>query len=389
MLYNLGLILIAIIIAGEIIILYIDDTSALVTGNNFIETHTKLEDMLERDGGFLHWSKHHNSQFSVKKFQLVDFIRPGATKGIEGKGRPINIDGHLVKPTATAKYLGMILDEKLKWKEQQAAALAKGQRWLLQFGRLAKMTNGIKAPYMRKLYLAIAVPRMLYGADLFLTPYRRNNTIAPATQPSYNTTLIKAMATIQRKAAIMITGAMKTTSAAALDAMANILPFHLLVDKVRHQAAVRMATLSIEHPLHKTVSKATARGYVKSHPSPIHELMFTYNIKPKHFEIISPIRSTNRHKIQVNVQIAAAKEIAIEEEENDKSEIKIYTDGSATNGKVGAAAVIYRNGKRTKTAWKHLGSDREHTVVESISIYRLEFDPSDAITDPVMPSHFH
>jgi ribonuclease HI len=231
---------------------------------------------------------------------------------------------------------------------------------------MAKMTNGIKAPYMRKLYLAVAVPRMMYGADLFLTPYRRNHTIAPSTQSSYNTTLIKtSMATIQRKATIMITGAMKTTATAALDAMANILPFHLLVDRIRHQAVLRMATLPKEHHLHKIISRASTWCYVKSHPSPIHELLFTYNIKPKHFETISAVRNTNRYRIQANVKVDDTKERAIEAEENDRAEIRIYTDGSATNGKVGAAAVIYRKEKRIKTLWKHLGSDEEHTVYEA------------------------
>jgi hypothetical protein len=147
MLYNLGLICIAIIIIGEVILLHIDDTSAVAIGEDFVETHVKLENMLRRDGGILEWATDHNSAFGVKKFQMLDFIRPGATKGITGKGQPIDINGYLIKLTTTAKYLGVIIDEKLKWKEQQAASLAKGQKWLLQFGRLAKKTKGIKAPY--------------------------------------------------------------------------------------------------------------------------------------------------------------------------------------------------------------------------------------------------
>jgi ribonuclease HI len=126
-----------------------------------------------------------------------------------------------------------------------------------------------------------------------------------------------------------------------------------------------MATLPTEHPLRKTIYKAAARGYVKSHPSPIHELLHTYNINPKRLETISAIRDTNRYRLQAKVYITSSKERAIETEHRDTSDIKIFTDGSATNGKVGAATIIYRNGRKVKTIWKHLGTDKEHTVYEA------------------------
>jgi ribonuclease HI len=163
----------------------------------------------------------------------------------------------------------------------------------------------------------------------------------------------------------MITGAMKTTSTEALDALANLLPFHLLADKIRHQAALRMATIAETHPLRKMVMKATARGYVKSHPSPMHELMFTYNLNPRQLEVISSVRDANRYCRQANVLIASTKEEAMQTEDLDTADVKIFTDGSAIHGKVGAAAVIYREGNRTNTIWKHLGSDEEHTVHEA------------------------
>lgn len=65
------------------------------------------------------------------------------------------------------------------------------------------------------------------------------------------------------------------------------------------------------------------------------------------------------------VYIASTKDKAIDRESKDTSDVKIFTDGSAINGGVGAAAVIYKEGRRIKTAWKYLGSDQKHTVYEA------------------------
>jgi ribonuclease HI len=48
-----------------------------------------------------------------------------------------------------------------------------------------------------------------------------------------------------------------------------------------------------------------------------------------------------------------------------KEKIKVYMDGSATNGKVGAVAVLIRPGKPMHMLHKHLGPESKHTVHEA------------------------
>ena len=79
----------------------------------------------------------------------------------------------------------------------------------------------------------------------------------------------KKLATIQHKAALMITGAMGSTANDVIDSMANLLPFHLLVEHYRYRAALRLATLPTSHPLAKPVDNAT-KMLVKRHPTPLH-----------------------------------------------------------------------------------------------------------------------
>ena len=43
----------------------------------------------------------------------------------------------------------------------------------------------------------------------------------------------------------------------------------------------------------------------------------------------------------------------------------MYSDGSAHDGKVGAAAVLQREGKQDRTLKLHLGTTEQHTVYEA------------------------
>jgi ribonuclease HI len=65
------------------------------------------------------------------------------------------------------------------------------------------------------------------------------------------------------------------------------------------------------------------------------------------------------------VRIAANREASIEEDVQAKEKVRIYTDGSAIEGKVGAAAVLIRPGKQLRILHKHLGLEKEHTVHEA------------------------
>ncbi|TFK16958.1 hypothetical protein FA15DRAFT_605988, partial [Coprinopsis marcescibilis] len=82
----------------------------------------------------------------------------------------LRIGDHVIKSQPTALFLGVTIDNTLRWKEQAIAAAVKGLKWLQQFSQLSRPSRGVSFSHMRHLYLAIAVPRMLYAADVFLTP---------------------------------------------------------------------------------------------------------------------------------------------------------------------------------------------------------------------------
>jgi ribonuclease HI len=52
-------------------------------------------------------------------------------------------------------------------------------------------------------------------------------------------------------------------------------------------------------------------------------------------------------------------------DDEDSAAIQVYTDGSGKDGKIGAAAVLYKNGRKKSDLRFLLGSDTEHTVPEA------------------------
>ena len=148
-------------------------------------------------------------------------------------------------------------------KENCQYAVQKGVKWVMQYQRLAKMSKGVSAKFMRWFFIAVAIPRMMYAADLFLVPGSR---ISKGTKG-----FIGKLAKIQRQALLHITGAMRSTPMDTIDACTDLVPFDLLVVSLTYRAVTRMATLPWSHPLAKHIDCAASR-YVKSHRVPLHKV---------------------------------------------------------------------------------------------------------------------
>ena len=156
--------------------------------------------------------------------------------------------------------------------------------------------------------------------------------------------MINKLATIHRRVAILITGALSSTATDAVLTLTNLSPFHILVDRFRHNAALQLATLPSPHPLQQPVAN-TASRLVKWHPTPLHNLMHRFNIKPDHIEKIQAVQHHTNWKPNFTMTIIPDKEKAIIDITWDKPDLKIFTDSSSMNDKIGTSAVLYRNNK--------------------------------------------
>src|SRR5882724_12503250 len=147
----------------------------------------------------------------------------------------------------------------------------------MQYQRLAKMSKGVSAKFMRWFFIAVAIPKMMYAADLFLVPGLR---VSKGTKG-----FIGKLAKVQRQALLHITGAMRYAPTDVIDACTDLAPFHLLVESLNYTAATRMATLPRSHPLAKHID-CTANRYVKSHRALLHKVMHVAQVRPAIFKSI-------------------------------------------------------------------------------------------------------
>ena len=338
---------------------YVDDAILTASAKSFEEAHRILADMMTRAGGMVEWSRLHNSSIEYSKLALIDFAHPGVKKSRP----PLILPSITIKPTQSAKYLGIVLDQNLNWAQQLAHVRGKGSTWAAQIKRLTRPTWGLSPKGARKLYVSIALPRILYGIDVWCTPIhgrhssgRRKGSVA----------FIKKLSSVQRAGALAITGGFRTSPSDTLDAHAALLPIELKVEKVCHDAVTRIATLPQAHPLHKLIKKS-AKRQVKRHRSPLHTLTGIFGTDPCEMEEIPPVRihPKKRGSQPIRIDIPPGKEESKRADTTATEKIKVYSDGSAHGGNVGAAAILRRNGRPDRTLKLHLGTTEQHTVYEA------------------------
>ena len=340
---------------------YVDDAILVATARTFEETHNILEDMMTRAGGAIDWAKDHNSNFEFSKLALMDFAH--RNKRLDRP--PLRIGDTVVEPTTSTKYLGIYLNQHLNWKEQQANAAKKGAVWASQIRRLVRPGWGLTPKYARRLYTSVAVPRILYGVDVWAPPTKWEGE-GDVKQRTGNRHAANCLTSAQRPGTLAILGGLRTSPSDSLCAHANVTPMPLEIEKHCGRAALRMATLPAQHPLTKAVRKCAKKKIIR-HRSSLHHLGSAYGADPDNYETIQAAgrNPAQRGKEPFKVFIPSSKEDSKIEDAQAPEHIKIYSDGSAHDGKVGAAAIMIKDGKTIDKLHFHLGKVEEHTVFKA------------------------
>ncbi len=105
---------------------------------------------------------------------------------------------------------------------------------------------GITPNYARKLYIGVALPKILYVAEVWYTlPQSRRN----GRSKGGSVKVVRQLMRTQRAGALAITGGLCTSPTDTLDALMNLLPFHMIIEKWCYRAAACLASLPDKHPL--------------------------------------------------------------------------------------------------------------------------------------------
>ena len=127
----------------------------------------------------MHIAKALSSIFYTTYMALVGFSHkctpdPLHSKKLVPEPRPdLHLRGDIVKPLTTHKYLGVVFDQELRWREQAECVTGTAAKWMLCFHRLMKLSFGIRSRFMWQLYYAVVAPRFTYAADVWYAPITR------------------------------------------------------------------------------------------------------------------------------------------------------------------------------------------------------------------------
>lgn len=108
----------------NILATYVDDVYGLTIADTVNEALKKQVEMETGKEGLENWKRTHACQVEISKDSLIIFL-PNRSKQTES---PLIIGQQEIIPVKQVKYLGVIIDKELKWREQAQHALGKGMR---------------------------------------------------------------------------------------------------------------------------------------------------------------------------------------------------------------------------------------------------------------------
>src|SRR5699024_6686248 len=270
------------------------------------------------------WANKTGSCFAAEKTELIHLTR---SKKQHRVGQ-ITMNGKTVKPSDTAKLLGVIFDKEMRWKEHVQQAVKRATRVNIALGGL----RHLRPEQMRQLYQACVAPIVDYASAVWHNPLK-------------DKTHLRSLRTVQRTALIRILSAFKTASTTALEVESHMLPTHLRLKQRAQILAARLSTLPNDHPARAVVERAKIRSrHIGSgHRFPLAETLRTMDLdRLQALETIDP-------KPQPPWQTPAFMEIEIEpDREKAQAESLIrqaapgitgYSDASGQQDNLGAAAV--------------------------------------------------
>ena len=219
---------------------------------------------------------------------------------------------------------------------------------------------------MRQLYLAVALPKITYGLDIWYTPPTKP---AGQTRNSGSAGILRNLTKVQRIAALAITGVLRTSPNDYVDVHAGILPMELALLKACHSALVRSLTLPSTNPIHQVVQAAKHRQPSKF-PGPMDNLLKIFALKDARLETIYPAVTLKGLSSQRLVQIDKTREVSILSERADNADFKLFSDGSGQNDGIGASAVLYegRRARPLKTLQFYMGAPDQHNTFEAEAV---------------------
>lgn len=388
---------------------WVDDTSIIAVSNSYEENVWLIEKALERAD---QWARRHAARFAPDKFELIHFSNPKTTPVVSNTitvvpnttaivptpslgpsssetdiwtvpddpcghdQMPVAMPGNepvIIQPTECAKYLGVWLDKQLKFDTHRKKLLAKAAGSLEALRGISGSTWGASLMSMRKLYQAVVVPQALWGVSAWYCPAARS-------MPAWEMTrLVNELVKLQKRAAVLISGAFKSISTAALDIELFLLPMKLRLQQSIEECAIRILTgpqwacprtaKIARKPIERRLGGWTPLEALVWRNGPIKLNIKTNTEGAEKWEeraafVLPPWERRISCYIEPSEAAKATHEAIIQKKwtEVGSETSLIYTDGSGFEGHIGAAAVNIHDSDTVISDRRHLGTGRQSTV---------------------------
>jgi hypothetical protein len=225
--------------SNEVSLGFIDDSMFLAIANTLDKAHTILQDMMECPNGGFDWSLLHNSPFELSKLALMDFSRTprdhaSSNLSITRRNADNSSTTQNVNTVTSYKYLGVMFNPKLCWTSHCTKVVASATWWSFQVARLARVSGGMPPSCIRQLYNTVAVPAIMYAADIWYTGTHKPRN---SSKKWGSIAVTNKLVSVQQHVTTLITGSLSSTAGDVLDAHANLLPVDLLFHKILFRAA--------------------------------------------------------------------------------------------------------------------------------------------------------
>lgn len=211
---------------------WVDDVGLLATGRSVGQALRRLEYQYSIAS---QWARRHASVFAPDKCKLIHFINPRRAAHIVRKDKPLIIERTtILHPQDAVKYLGVWLDKELTFEEHRKQAIAKVNGTLDALKRIAGSTWGTSLEGLRRVYQATVIPQLLFASSVWY------NYKDPALRGKAS--IVRQLTKVQKRAAIIISGAFRNTAAEALDIELFLLPMQQQLERRTDEAAIRIIT---------------------------------------------------------------------------------------------------------------------------------------------------
>ncbi|KAI3055668.1 hypothetical protein CBS147353_11278 [Aspergillus niger] len=295
---------------------FIDDYFRWRTSSSAEENIKKIQE--EDIPRIEEWARQTGASFAAEETELIHLTRRKTAHG-----------GQVIKPTDTAKLLGVIFDKEMRWKEYVQEAVERATKASLALSGL----RHLRPEQMRQLYQACITPVVDYVSTIWIW----HNSLRDKMH-------LRLLRTVQRAALVRILSAFRTVSTAALVLEAYILPTHLRLKQRAQTVIARFSTLPADHRVHEVIARARARS---THTGtgqrfPLAEAMRTMDLsRLQALEIIdpkplAPWRTPSFTEIDIEPDPEKAKTSALTRQA--MTELAVLSDASGQRNQLGAAA---------------------------------------------------